>query len=777
MSWDSKLLILFVKQCENLFQYRVDCHILPSEYKPMSISFIIERREAKTEEHTIKLFLCVAPQEPTEIRRYIILPADDLDESEEFDSTCWNADQRVCAHIIGKILSAPDSPESLVAWYATVAFASAILDRTWMERKINQDTPSVNKIVLTEASILESLGSLRTPYRNASEFLLLSGTPIEYYLVGELQRNPTTVSSVQERIKRKTTSYLEQLRFSISVIEDVQREIDLIDRSFLDDYRSRLEANADPMSRSWFSYFRDLDGTDLRLFCPSKPFSSKKAYKAIRLWYQSHTAELSRLRPRTDGYIQRTIKFIEALPAPDRIDTLEIRAVFQEVIMGLLEWAYHDSDGKYKMGEYAKLALQGEGLPLRLSEDELNILTSSWISPFVKRPAVTETLPATPVEANKRAVFQLDQATWQLLSSLAQNSEDSPLEIIAVDQLAKYWRDDQTRRLLISLAHDRAYSEAGSTAVHSVADYWRDERTRLLLISLARNSSDSQAGTTAVRTLAFYWRDEETRQLLISLAQNHTDTEAASAAVAGLAHYWRDEATRQLLTSLIQDSADSRAASPAVEHLGNCWRDDATRRLLTWLVENNPNSHGGGAAIRSLAENWRDEATRQLITSLVENCGDSGEGGAAVACLAEHWRDEATRRLLVSLIQDGDDTWAGMAAVESLGKYWDDETTRELLTSLIETKPESTLAMKAVEPLAGQWRNEETRLLLASLAQKSFNSYAAGRAVTHLARHWCSDETRQLLISIDENFHDSLAGTAAVEALSMYWPNNSRRVG
>jgi hypothetical protein len=736
--------------------------------------FIIEAGEVGTDERTVKLSMHIPPAAPVEIRRSIILFDDDLDESENFESDCWNSEQRICAHIVAKFLSAPDNPESLVAWYATVGFASIVLPwrlapRLFPRQLIGQ-AHGAKPLVLTEEFVLASLGMEEQDRGNGSDFALLSGSAIECFLVRELHANPSAIPSIRYQVREKTTSYLKQLRFPRRTIENAQNEIDRIDGPFLEDYRSGLEANTNAMSRSWFNYFRDLDATDLSLFRPSRPFSTAKAYKAIRLWYQSHTAELSRLRPRTDGYILRSIKFIEALPAHDRISTLEIRAVFQEVMTGLLEWASNDSDGKYKMSEYAKLALRGQGLPLQLVKDEISTLKSSWIAPYIKRPAATETLPVTPVEA--REPFPVDQATWQLLRSLAQNSEDSPLEILAVDQLAKYWRDDQTRRLLISLARDRAYSRAGSTVVDSVAYYWRDEETRLLLMSLARNSADSQAGSTAVQALAQYWRDEETRQMCISLAQDHTDTETGSAAVAALTDYWRDETTRQLLTSLAQNSALSRAASPAVENLAHFWRDDATRQLLTWLVEHNPNSHGGGAAIRSLAKHWQDEATRQLITSLVENCGDGGEGSTAVTCLAEHWRDEATRRLLVSLIQDGDDTWAGLAAIESLGKYWDDETTRELLTSLVETNPESTFAMKAVAPLAEQWCNEETRQLLVSLARNSANSYAAERAVVYLARQWRNEATRQLLISIGENSPDSRSGSAAVEALSMYWPNN-----
>jgi hypothetical protein len=96
---------------------------------------------------------------------------------------------------------------------------------------------------------------------------------------------------------------------------------------------------------------------------------------------------LSRLGPRTDDYIERSTKLIDALPIVDSINDLEIRVVLQEVFVGLLEWAYHESDGKYKMSEYAQLALEGEGLNFRLTEAEVKKLNSSWIQPYISPAA------------------------------------------------------------------------------------------------------------------------------------------------------------------------------------------------------------------------------------------------------------------------------------------------------------------------------------------------------------------------------------------------------
>ena len=51
--------------------------------------------------------------------------------------------------------------------------------------------------------------------------------------------------------------------------------------------------------------------------------------------------------------------------------------------MGLLEWAFDDSDGVYTMSQYAKGGLQAEGVSFQMSEDELKKLTGSWIGPYI----------------------------------------------------------------------------------------------------------------------------------------------------------------------------------------------------------------------------------------------------------------------------------------------------------------------------------------------------------------------------------------------------------
>ena len=352
----------------------------------MSVSFILEAEEVRVEGQTIRLFMRDLSGSRVEIRRNILLCDDYLDESDEFKlQNRGDTERCLLQHMIGKLLLPPDDHESLAAWYATIAFASAILQMSLSPRQIVAEALAEENVVLTGSAILEVFGTDNKYRRFGSDFLLLSETVIESFLLGELDRNPSAINAVRERITQKTIGYLEQLRFSSNVIEDLRGQIGLLDNEYLEEVRLDTERDRNGFMRIWFKYFRNLDASYLSRYRPSEPFSAKKAYIRIRAWYQSNKAELSRLAKRRDNYISRSVTLIDALPPVSSVTFLEIRAVFREVLSGLLEWAYHDSDGEYKMSEYAKLAFKAKGLTQHLSEDELTQLATSWIWPFIKR--------------------------------------------------------------------------------------------------------------------------------------------------------------------------------------------------------------------------------------------------------------------------------------------------------------------------------------------------------------------------------------------------------
>lgn len=121
----------------------------------------------------------------------------------------------------------------------------------------------------------------------------------------------------------------------------------------------------------------------------------REAYARIRQWYRANAPKFSH-RPVEEieaagskiardfsVHAKASLDLVDNLPDQSELSDLEIRAVLAEVIAGKLEWAYHQSDGHYKMGAYAHAALEQAGLPMFLSKAERRELRSSRIYPFL----------------------------------------------------------------------------------------------------------------------------------------------------------------------------------------------------------------------------------------------------------------------------------------------------------------------------------------------------------------------------------------------------------
>jgi len=123
----------------------------------------------------------------------------------------------------------------------------------------------------------------------------------------------------------------------------------------------------------------------------------REAYTKIRQWYRVNvpkfldrpakeieTGEFKIVRD-FSASAKACFDLVDNLPYQSELSDIEIRAVLVEVISGKLEWAYHQSDGDYKMAAYAHAALEQAGLPTFLSEAEKRELRGSRIYPFLKR--------------------------------------------------------------------------------------------------------------------------------------------------------------------------------------------------------------------------------------------------------------------------------------------------------------------------------------------------------------------------------------------------------
>src|SRR5437773_12140817 len=90
-----------------------------------------------------------------------------------------------------------------------------------------------------------------------------------------------------------------------------------------------------------------LDSTDPR----PQGISARDAYAAIWTWYQANFGR----DKRHDKYAIESKAYVQSMPKPDIASEKDMFDAFRQVLSGKLEWAYHASDGKYKMAAYAEV--------------------------------------------------------------------------------------------------------------------------------------------------------------------------------------------------------------------------------------------------------------------------------------------------------------------------------------------------------------------------------------------------------------------------------------
>jgi hypothetical protein len=112
--------------------------------------------------------------------------------------------------------------------------------------------------------------------------------------------------------------------------------------------------------------------------CKPEGITLNEAHAKVRHWYQNNKTKCG---AQDQDYVQRSFALIDHLPEPAVPSELEIRAVLGEVIYGNLEWAYHETDGDFKMAAYAHAALEQAGFHFSLNEQEKHALqhgSSIW---------------------------------------------------------------------------------------------------------------------------------------------------------------------------------------------------------------------------------------------------------------------------------------------------------------------------------------------------------------------------------------------------------------
>ncbi len=119
------------------------------------------------------------------------------------------------------------------------------------------------------------------------------------------------------------------------------------------------------------------------------------AYTKIRQWYKINTPLLTHDSSgilQTGGSVTQrnyakhakaALDLVNSLPSESGLSEIEIRAILSEVISGKLEWAYHESDGDFKMAAYAHAALKKANQPLFLPKEVKVELKKSLLYPYL----------------------------------------------------------------------------------------------------------------------------------------------------------------------------------------------------------------------------------------------------------------------------------------------------------------------------------------------------------------------------------------------------------
>ena len=107
-----------------------------------------------------------------------------------------------------------------------------------------------------------------------------------------------------------------------------------------------------------------------------KGISLADAYSAIRTWYRANVSKADEFG---NDYGSNSAKLIRFLPPTPELNEVEQRAILREVILGYLEWGYHQSDAQYKMAAYAHAALEPYGGLYGFTPDENDGLKSSLL--------------------------------------------------------------------------------------------------------------------------------------------------------------------------------------------------------------------------------------------------------------------------------------------------------------------------------------------------------------------------------------------------------------
>lgn len=207
--------------------------------------------------------------------------------------------------------------------------------------------------------------------------------------------------------------------------------------------------------------------------------------------------------------------------------------------------------------------------------------------------------------------IQIDEHSWatiylvRFVNCIAQDRvlveqwakvENYGLRCGAIESLSESWPDDATRNLVASLAaHDDHYL-VRCASIRALAKAWPDNITRALLVHHAAQDKHNYARAVALEALAKYFPNLTTREFLTQRAVVDEYSVARSAALEALALTWPDNLTRVLLVQRAELDAGGHTRSTALTVLSRIWPVPSTCMILAKRAADDPEGPVRGRA-------------------------------------------------------------------------------------------------------------------------------------------------------------------------------------
>jgi len=107
----------------------------------------------------------------------------------------------------------------------------------------------------------------------------------------------------------------------------------------------------------------------------------RESYERVRAWYQKHCDTALQVG---DEHRKASVALIRALPPASAMSELEIIAVFREVCLRKLEWAYGAGEDGAEMARDTRAILEALGRLGGFSSEEVKELRKSSLWPFIE---------------------------------------------------------------------------------------------------------------------------------------------------------------------------------------------------------------------------------------------------------------------------------------------------------------------------------------------------------------------------------------------------------